>query len=104
MTTKFYKSANNAALLASKKRKMEGKASIQPEGAAIKKEENTTTKKIATQKVHANDLHANIVHHGEDRIRATKNHLHYSIKGALEVCEDCATAKTKQKFLHKVAE
>ena len=37
-------------------------------------------------------------------IQVTVNRLHYSFKGALEVCEECATAKIKQKLLHKVAE
>ena len=33
----------------------------------------------------------------------TSKQLHYIVKGALEVCEDCATAKRKHKLLHKVA-
>ena len=38
LTAKLYKSANNAAILNPEKRKLEGKASIQPEGTAIKKQ------------------------------------------------------------------
>ena len=53
--------------------------------------------------IHINKLHAKLGHTGEDRMRATKNHLHYSVKETLEVCEDSATAKRKQKLLHKVA-
>ena len=37
-------------------------------------------------------------------MRVTAKHLQYSINGTLEVCEDCTTAKSKQKLLHKVAE
>ena len=37
-------------------------------------------------------------------MRALVNHLHCSFKGTLEVCEDCDTAKSDQKLLHKVAE
>ena len=37
-------------------------------------------------------------------MRTTAKNLHYSNKGTLEVFEDCATAKTKQKLLHKVVE
>ena len=37
-------------------------------------------------------------------MRTTAKHLQCSVKGALEVCEDCATAKINQKLLHKVAE
>ena len=65
-----------------------GGASIQPEGTAVKKQEDTTTKTIATRKFHANEFHAKIGHPIEERMRATANHLHYSIKGALKVYED----------------
>ena len=37
-------------------------------------------------------------------MHATTKNLHYSIKETLEVCEDCATAKSKQQLIHKVAE
>ena len=37
LTTKFYKSANYAALLAPDKRNPEGKTDIQPEGIAVNK-------------------------------------------------------------------
>ena len=37
-------------------------------------------------------------------MRALVNHLHCRFKGTLEVCEDCDTAKSDQKLLHKVAE
>ena len=94
----------DAALLAPDKWKPEYKANIPPEGTAIKKQENTTTKQIATRNIHVKKLHAKLGHTGEDRMRATKKHLHYSNKGTLEVCEDCATAKSKEKLLHKVAE
>ena len=103
-TTKFYKSANNADLLAPKKWNSEGKASIHPEGMATKKKDNTTTKQIATQKIHSNELHTNLVYPGEDSMHATAKHLHYSVKGMLDICEDCAMAKIRHKLLHKVAE
>ena len=56
------------------------------------------------QKIHANHLHAKLGHTGEDRMHATANHLHYSVKGTLEVCKEYSTAKIEQKYLHKVAE
>ena len=34
----------------------------------------------------------------------TTKHIHYSIKGELEVYEDCAMEKIKQISLHKMAE
>ena len=37
-------------------------------------------------------------------MRATKKHLHYSVKGSLEVCEDCDKAKIKHKSIEKVTE
>ena len=86
------------------KRKLEGKASVQTEGAAVKKQENKTTKQIATWKIYANELLTKLGHPREDRMSATVKHLHCSVKGALEVCEECTTAKIKHKFLHKVAE
>ena len=55
-------------------------------------------------KIHANEIRVKLRHTGEDRICTTVKHLHYSVKGALEVCEDYATAKIKQKFLCKVEE
>ena len=45
LTTKFYKSANDAALLDPDKRNKEGKADAHPERMAVNKQENTTTKK-----------------------------------------------------------
>ena len=74
LITKFQKSANDVALLAPKKQNPEGKAAVQPEGTSAKKQENTTTKQTATWKIHANNLHTNIGHPGEDRMHATENH------------------------------
>ena len=37
-------------------------------------------------------------------MRTIEKHLHYIIKGMLEVYEHCATAKSKQKLLLKVLE
>ena len=34
----------------------------------------------------------------------TTKHLHYRMKGELDVCEECATVKTRHNLLHKVAE
>ena len=45
-----------------------------------------------------------LIHTREDRIHTTAKHLHYSIKVVLEVCDDCAMDKIKQKMLPKVAE
>ena len=64
LTTNFYNSANYASLLDPKKRNLEGKAYIQPKGAAIKKQENTTTKQIAMRKIHAKELHMKLGHPG----------------------------------------
>ena len=40
----------------------------------------------------------------EDRMCTTTKHLHYRMKGELDVCEECATVKTRHNLLHKVAE
>ena len=104
LVAKFYKSANNVALLDPKKRNMERKASVHPEGTAINKQENTTTKHLSMLKIQAYEIYVKLIHPGEDRMRATVKHLHYRVKGVLEVCEDCDMAKSKQKFLHTVAE
>ena len=50
MTTKLYKGAKDATRLAPKRQKPEVKASVQTEGAAAKKQENTTTKKMSMRK------------------------------------------------------
>ena len=86
-TTKFYKSANGTAMLASNKRDQEEKAEVQKEGTAIKKQENTKTKQIAMQKIYANNIHAKLNHPKEDKMHATVNHLHHRIKRTLEFCE-----------------
>ena len=44
LTIKFYKSANDAALLVPVKRNPEGKEAVQLEGTAVKKQEQTTIK------------------------------------------------------------
>ena len=62
LTINFYKSAKYADILDPEKWKPEGRASIQSEGAAVKKQENMTTKQIVMQKIHTNDLHTNIGH------------------------------------------
>ena len=104
LTTKLYKSTNYTSLLTPEKKNLEGKAVLQPEGTSIKKQENTTTRKIATRKIYANELHAKLGHNGEDKLRAKEKHQHYIIKGALEVFEDCTTVESRHKPLHKVAE
>ena len=58
----------------------------------------------ATWKVHINELHTNLIHSVEDKMRATMKHFHYSVKGTLEVCEDFSTVKINHKKLCKVAE
>ena len=57
-----------------------------------------------TRKINANGIHAKLGHTGEDRMRTSVKHLNYSVKGTLELCEDCAMVKINNKFLHKVAE
>ena len=37
-------------------------------------------------------------------MRTIVKHLQYSVKGSINFCEYCATAKIKQKSLHKVAQ
>ena len=104
LTTKFYKSENNADLLAPKKSNMEGKAAKKPERTVVKKQKNTTAKQTETQKFHTKELRSKISHLREDMMHATLKHLQRRIKGTLNICEDCAKAKTKQKSLQKLAE
>ena len=47
-TTNFYKGANDAALLVVNKKNLEGKESVQLEGMTINKQEQATTKQLAT--------------------------------------------------------
>ena len=103
LTTKFYKSANNAAFrrLRSGSHNPEGKACIQPKGMDVKKQENTTTKQIVTQKFYANDLHVKLGHPSEDRMRVIIKYLHYIIKDTLDICEECATEKSNRNSYKK---
>ena len=47
------------------------------------------------RKIHANELHVKLGHPGEDMMRTNTKHLHYSVKGTLEVYEECNTAKNQ---------
>ena len=82
-------------------RKQEGKAYIQPKGTDVKKQENTTTKQIVTQKFYANDLHVKLGHPGEDRMRVIVKYLHYIIKDTLDICEECAAKKSNRNIYKK---
>ena len=104
LTTKFYKSSNDTALLASEKWDPEGKASVNSEGAAVKKQENMTTKLLVMWKIHANEIHVKLGHPREDRMCATAKHLHNNVEGAIEVFDDFATAKMKHKLLQTMVE
>ena len=57
-----------------------------------------------THKIHANGIHAKLIHTREERKQATEKHLHYSVKRAIDIFEDCAMSKCRQKFLYKVVE
>ena len=85
LTTKFYNSPNDAALLVPKKQNPEGKADVQLEGTAVKKQDKITTKKQETRKIYAKELHLKLGYPGEERMYATANHVHYSVNGMLEV-------------------
>ena len=87
-----------------KNQKREGGTAVQLQWSAVNKQENTTTKQNAAHKIHTNELHANFGHPREGRISATENYLHYRVKGTVEVCEEFATAKSKNKFIHEVVE
>ena len=88
LTTKFYKNANEAALLIHWKQNPEGRVTVQPKGTSVKKQEQMTTKIIVMRKIHANDLHAKLRNNGEDRMCAIAKYLHYSVKGVIEVCKN----------------
>ena len=74
------------------------------ERVAVNKQEQTTTKQQIAQKMHADKLHTEIGHLGEYRMCDTPNHLHYILKGVLDVCKYCATVNIKHKMHQKVAD
>ena len=53
------------------------------------------------QKVHTNDLRVKLGHPGEERMCMIAKHLHYSIKGTLDICEECATEKSNRNSYKK---
>ena len=57
------------------KRNTEGKVDVQQEGTSANKQEQTITKKLATWKINANEIHANLFHTGEYRMRNTSKNL-----------------------------
>ena len=97
MATNLYKCTDDDTLLPPEKQNIEGKTDIHPEGTADKNKEQTTTKQLATQKNHSNDIHATLGHSREERMNTTTKTLQYIINGTLEVCQDCAKVKSKQK-------
>ena len=68
-------------------------AAVHLEGTSDKNQDKMKTKQFTKWKIHANKLHTMLGHTGEDRTRATANHLCYIVKGVIEVCEDYDTAK-----------
>ena len=60
-----------------------------------------TTKQLAMRKTHANKFHTKFFHCGEYMMWEISKHLHYIVKGKIEVCEELPTEKIKQKFLDK---
>ena len=85
LTSKLYKSANNAAILDPKNQKMKGDAYVHPEQTAIKKQQNTAKKQIATWKIHANEVYEKLGHPGGGSMCANAKHPNYIVKGELEV-------------------
>ena len=83
LTIKFYNREKNAAILPPQKRKLEGKTTVQLELTDAKKRENMKTKQPSTRKIRPNELNVKLSHTGQDRMWATANNLHYSIKGEL---------------------
>ena len=75
---------------------------MEPEQAAVNKQDNMTNKQVVTQKIHINKIHTNPVNPGEDMMCNTTNNIHCIIRGALDAYKDCATAKIKQELLHTV--
>ena len=95
LTTNKYKNPNKTALLVTNKWKPEGKQYTDPEGKDDKKKEQTTTKQQATHKNHINELHTKLDHSIKYKIHTTKNHIHYTVKGTLELCNDFTTENTR---------
>ena len=75
--------------------------SVRDGGQETRENDNQTN---IDAEINANKIHTKLSHPGEDRMCATAKNLDYNVKGTLELCEDCATAKIKHKSLHKVAE
>ena len=97
LATNFFTNPNDAALLVPNNQNPGIKVDVDPEGVKAEKQEQMTTIQQATRKVHINELHTNLIHSGEDRMHATVKHIHYSVKGPLEVCEDFSTVKINHK-------
>ena len=54
--------------------------------------------------IHANRIHVNIGHPGENRIHTTIKYLYYNSKVVLDICYKWAKYKSNEKFLRKVKE
>ena len=79
MTTKLYKNIDNTTISGPRKWKSEGKAAVDQEGMVAKKQEQTTTKQQAIQKIHTNKVHTEIGSQWEDSITPDTNQLHFRI-------------------------
>ena len=76
LTTKFYKSTNRTASFSFDKKNLEGKSAVYSEGAMFKNEEQMTTTELATQKIHANNIHMKIGHSVEFIMCVTMKSIH----------------------------
>ena len=70
----------------------------------MKKKLKTTTKHIATNHVHLNEIRKRIGHLVKGRIRIMIKVLNYRIKWMLHAREDFPESHRNQKTLHKVVE
>ena len=97
LTKNLYKGAKYAALLVPNKRNLEEKATVLTKGTTVNKQEQTTTKKLSMQKIHANNIHVKLSHPKGDMMCATNNQPHYRVNAMLEVLEYCTVVQINNK-------
>jgi hypothetical protein len=54
-------------------------------------------------KVDINRIHKIVGHVGEKALRATSHHYDWKLTGKLEVCEECAIVKARQKNINEIS-
>ena len=88
LTNKLCMNPNEADPLGTKMGNQESNSYMDIEGVDVNKQEKKTTKQVVMWQIQTNGLHTKFINPVEDRMCSTVKHLHYIIRGVIEVFAD----------------